>query len=566
MEDVPGDRLADIIYGIRNCVLKAEETLKDSELEEKDYSLDAKESFLLVREKRTFAFKDYAPKVFAAIRKLLGVSTSSFLESWEIPEDDSELKESTARSGSMFYTTKDRKYIFKTILHPEVTVMMEILKNYYIHLQAFHRTFMVKIYGLFRYMSGTTKLWILIMGHTFPPSLTIQEKYDLKGRKPKPGKSIKERAQIIKPNAPQKDNEIERNFRFVEEHKDIYLTQLSVDIQLLKTHDIMDYSLLVGIHEVTEEEFQEAVVLSASNEGYFSNLPTEIKFQIQQNENYMRIKTEREKKSMETEVTRRQKKSISSSENNNKKKKLTEIKTSGEDISNITDNALSAPEKPRIKKSDRKSYERKYPRQKSSDHINKKILDKRDRDKDTGKLLEIKTIFDYGLVAIHPFTQKFEILFLGIIDNLTNYTVSKQMANLFKSALWEAETLSTVPSIYYGDRFYNYLTTVILGDRDYTPSDDFSINIKPDTTNDEQPKGITIINADSGKTHSISQPVVPIISQYDRIIPDGTNSVPNALTPREKASKQKSLRETPLSDLSTQKAEKRRKSMGQRDN
>jgi len=229
---------------------------------------------------------------------------------------------------------------------------------------------------------------------------------------------------------------------------------------------------------------------------------------------------------------------------------------------------LSQPRKDQELKTHRKSYERKYPRRKSSDYINKKNLDKRDRDKDkeTGKPIETKTIFDYGLVAIHPETQKFEILFLGIIDNLTNYTVPKQMANLFKSALWEAETLSTVPSIYYADRFYNYLTTVRLGIQEETPYDDFSI---PNTTNDEQPKGITIITVDSGlKTHSISQPVVPRISQPDRIVPDGTNSAPNALTPREnrQASKQKSLRETPISDLSTQKAEKRRKSMGQRDN
>jgi len=55
----------------------------------------------------------------------------------------------------------------------------------------------------------------------------------LKGRKPKPGKSVKERQHIrsgsnakdrgsltiIPIDVPQKDNEIERNIRFVEEHK-----------------------------------------------------------------------------------------------------------------------------------------------------------------------------------------------------------------------------------------------------------------------------------------------------------------------------------------------------------
>jgi len=67
-------------------------------------------------------------------------------------------------------------------------------------------------------------------------------------------------------------------------------------------------------------------------------------------------------------------------------------------------------------------------------------------------------------LARNPKTEKLEILFLGIIDNLTNYTVSKQMATLFKSALWEADTLSTVPSDFYGDRFFQYLTCTLLGE------------------------------------------------------------------------------------------------------
>lgn len=41
------------------------------------------------------------------------------------------MEESTARSGSMFYKTPDTKYLFKTILHPEVGAMVDLLKDYY---------------------------------------------------------------------------------------------------------------------------------------------------------------------------------------------------------------------------------------------------------------------------------------------------------------------------------------------------------------------------------------------------------------------------------------------------
>jgi hypothetical protein len=31
----------------------------------------------------------------------------------------------------MFYRTKDEKFLFKTILHPEVNVMMDLLQDYH---------------------------------------------------------------------------------------------------------------------------------------------------------------------------------------------------------------------------------------------------------------------------------------------------------------------------------------------------------------------------------------------------------------------------------------------------
>jgi len=293
MEEKPGRLLADIIYGIRESVKKAEPLLSD-ELEEKDYTRDAKITHNFIREledKKCFFFKDFAPKAFASIRKLLGVSANNFLESWAMSNEDSELSESTARSGSMFYTTDDRKYLFKTILHPEVKVMMEILQDYHKHLKDHPKSFIVRIYGLFRYMSGASKIWILIMGHIIPPTIPIEEKFDLKGRKPKPSKrsdrlSINDKLASV----PQKDNEIDRVICFVDEHKDFYKRQLNDDKEMLKLHDIMDYSLLIGIHKVTEEEFEDAASVSARDDEYFMTLPMEIRVMISRHDIYIKIK------------------------------------------------------------------------------------------------------------------------------------------------------------------------------------------------------------------------------------------------------------------------------------
>jgi len=80
---------------------------------------------------------------------------------------------------------------------------------------------------------------------------------------------------------------------------------------------------------------------------------------------------------------------------------------------------------------------------------------------------EERSIFSYGgLRSIDPLTGAEEILFIGIIDNLTNYNFSKKLANLFKSALWANDELSTVPSKFYADRFTCFMTKNLLEDEE----------------------------------------------------------------------------------------------------
>jgi hypothetical protein len=40
------------------------------------------------------------------------------------------MEESAGRSGSLFYRTEDKKFFFKTILHPEVGTLVAALKDY----------------------------------------------------------------------------------------------------------------------------------------------------------------------------------------------------------------------------------------------------------------------------------------------------------------------------------------------------------------------------------------------------------------------------------------------------
>lgn len=55
---------------------------------------------------------------------------------------------SSGQSGSLFYYTKDRKYMMKTIPKREYLKMREILKPYYNHVKKNNDTLLIRFYGL----------------------------------------------------------------------------------------------------------------------------------------------------------------------------------------------------------------------------------------------------------------------------------------------------------------------------------------------------------------------------------------------------------------------------------
>ena len=49
------------------------------------------------------------------------------------------------------------------------------------------------------------------------------------------------------------------------------------------------------------------------------------------------------------------------------------------------------------------------------------------------------------------------IYFMGIIDILTVFGKKKVLENLGKSIIYDKETISCVPPVQYGDRFYKFM-------------------------------------------------------------------------------------------------------------
>jgi 1-phosphatidylinositol-4-phosphate 5-kinase len=161
---------------------------------------------------------------------------------------------SPGKSGSFFYFSRDYKYIIKTIHHAEHKLLRKILREYYAHIVRYPNTLISQFYGLHRVkIPYGRKTHFVVMNNLFPPHRDIHQTFDLKGSTI--GREFKEELLEQNPRATLKDlNWLRRNyhFEFGPKKKTLFIEQMKQDVALLQKLKIMDYSLLVGIHDLSK--------------------------------------------------------------------------------------------------------------------------------------------------------------------------------------------------------------------------------------------------------------------------------------------------------------------------
>ncbi|TGZ71678.1 hypothetical protein CRM22_002510 [Opisthorchis felineus] len=196
-----------------------------------------------------FKFKEYCPIVFKALRARFGVNK---LDYWDAFTGHQPLWDSArGKSGSKFLVTYNRQFVAKTISSEEVEQMHNLLEDYYAYIVHCHgQTLLPQYLGLYRLTVNDQETYILVMRNVFSPRLTIHRKYDLKGSAVDREANEKEKA---KPLPTLKDNDFLNEICKIyigEEAKSKLLSRLESDVQFLQENNLMDYSLLIGIHEV----------------------------------------------------------------------------------------------------------------------------------------------------------------------------------------------------------------------------------------------------------------------------------------------------------------------------
>lgn len=195
-----------------------------------------------------FKFKDYAPAVFRELRHHFHLDTGDYLLSLAAKYILSELG-SPGKSGSFFYFSHDYRFIIKTIRPGEHKLFLRFLQAYYEHVRANPQTLLSQFYGLHRVkLPGRRKIHFVIMNNLFPPHRDVHEVYDLKGS------TVSREQKSSKPSAVLKDTNWLKRGRFIAlgpAKRALFEQQLRRDVALLQRLRIMDYSLLIGLHDLS---------------------------------------------------------------------------------------------------------------------------------------------------------------------------------------------------------------------------------------------------------------------------------------------------------------------------
>jgi 1-phosphatidylinositol-4-phosphate 5-kinase len=218
-------------------------------------------------------FIDYAPLVFRKLREEISdISEADYTRSVG-PEqllgnmvlgNLSSLAEQTTegKGGAFFYYTADGRFMIKTVTRDEKHLLKNMLRDYYAYLSKNKDSFIVRFYGLhglrlkrdpLLFQQGKyrrdEKIFFVVMGNLFNTPLEVHRRFDLKGSWV--GRSSG--------NAPSLDTTIAlRDNDFVERKevinvgssaKQVICDQLRKDADFFASRNIIDYSLLLGIHD-----------------------------------------------------------------------------------------------------------------------------------------------------------------------------------------------------------------------------------------------------------------------------------------------------------------------------
>ena len=418
-----------MLTGIRVAVSRCSGIMKP--LTPKDFKYSKKLAFdyhgneLTPSSQYAFKFKDYCPEVFRELRAVFGLDPADYLVSLTSKYILSELN-SPGKSGSFFYYSRDYKYIIKTVHHSEHIHLRKHLHEYYNHVKSNPDTLICQFYGLHRVKMPISfdnqikhrKIYFLVMNNLFPPHLEIHTTYDLKGstwgRFTQVDDTRKDVDVTYRPVL--KDlNWIDNGekIRFGPLKRKKFLEQLQRDIGLLAKLNIMDYSLLIGIHYVDREKPYSDIEEESGEE--------EEAVKEKGDDNRADLRYGNANIDTSNPVV---------------------VPTKG-NVQNVVDKNVgnATPTKVHRPSLTPQSYQ-----QRISNYGNRSVIP------------HFFKQYEGGIRATDYFNRDLDIIYyVGIIDCLTNYSIVKKLETFWRSLNHDRKTVSAVPPKYYSERMFSFI-------------------------------------------------------------------------------------------------------------
>lgn len=230
-------------------------------------------------------FTDFRPAAFRRVRSVFRIDDGAFLQSLAACSTP---KVSEGASGAFMFYSTDRSFIVKSLSSHESGFLHGFLDKYLAHVRAHRDTFLTRFLGSYCLVLYGRKAHFVVMENVFDVQhgISIHQRYDIKGswidrnaQKPRRGAEATCRHCNLtfrygagrnvcsnragtnhEPNVVLKDMDLTTKLRFGKKQGRLLLHQLKRDSDFLCEQGIMDYSLLLGVIEVSYQVNQHNVL------------------------------------------------------------------------------------------------------------------------------------------------------------------------------------------------------------------------------------------------------------------------------------------------------------------
>lgn len=216
---------------------------------------------------KTYKITAHYPKLFCFIRKLYDIDNINiYLNSF-----NSKLISNQIANESTFYHTQDNKLMIKSIDSEESLIFERILYSYFIYLNEDNNTLLPKFFGIYILDKPSENISksFLVLNNTFPTKLIIHKKYKLTNFQNKISVSDETNT-----NLPTSENEVIQVFLKKKTYHKIIKT-IKRDFEFLRDYNITNYSILLGIHYLDNNNFigqnysnEKVKEISSSNDSF----------------------------------------------------------------------------------------------------------------------------------------------------------------------------------------------------------------------------------------------------------------------------------------------------------